>query len=264
MSPLNTYYIRYITPDGECETTAPIQLGALIKSVTNNSPASSSQLKPLTFLYSMKVLDDGSEAYMISNPYDFFIFMSTTSGGDRVLVTTATLAKDGEIQLVEHETTLTSSGSQGYLGITVTTSGFTVTTPSIMLQKAESPFYGCDTPISYVQGLFSYLAGPVNGMDPISDSITWWYDTPNGNTTWILIKTLFWIFWIDILLAISNALPAYPFDGGFLFEGGINWLLERLGIREEERRKKLSESISGSISNVVLVMFFLVLLTFLI
>ncbi|MBR6910978.1 MAG: metalloprotease, partial [Candidatus Methanomethylophilaceae archaeon] len=71
-----------------------------------------------------------------------------------------------------------------------------------------------------------------------------------------------WLFWLDILLAISNALPAYPFDGGFLFEGGINWLLEKLGIKDDERRKKMSGNISSSVSTVTLMMFFLVLLTF--
>jgi membrane-associated protease RseP (regulator of RpoE activity) len=101
-------------------------------------------------------------------------------------------------------------------------------------------------------------------MDPIPNAITWWYDTPFGDITWVIVKMLYWLFWLDILLAISNALPAYPFDGGFLFEGGINWLLERLGFKEEEKRKKLSDSISSSISTIVLVMFFLVLLAFVI
>ncbi|MBO7351829.1 MAG: metalloprotease, partial [Candidatus Methanomethylophilaceae archaeon] len=98
----------------------------------------------------------------------------------------------------------------------------------------------------------------------IPSSITWWYDAPAGDITWVAVKMLYWLFWLDILLAISNALPAYPFDGGFLFEGGINWLLEKLGIKDVERRKKMSNSISSSITTVTLMMFFLVILTFLI
>ena len=159
---------------------------------------------------------------------------------------------------------LTASGSQGYLGLSVTNSGFTLTTPTIMMDSATNPFKNCTDPLSYVQALLTYLSGPLNGLDPIPDKITWWYDAPGGDLTWIIVKILYWVFWLDILLGISNALPAYPFDGGFLFEGGINWLLELLGIKDEERRRKLSESISGSISNVVLLMFFLVLLAFVI
>ena len=74
---------------------------------------------------------------------------------------------------------------------------------------------------------------------------------------------LYWLFWLDILLAISNALPAYPFDGGFIFAGGVSWLCEKVGIRDKERRDRLTESIAGSVSTVVLFMFMIVVLSFL-
>ncbi len=267
MSPLNTYYIQYALADGTHASSEPIQLGALIKTVTNNSPAKKMGLEPDTFLYSITIVNEGQEPdeRLISSSYDFIECMKNTSPGDSVIVRTVTLASSGSIEIIEHEqTSLTSSGSNGYLGVAVSDSGFTMTTPNVMMDKATNPFYGADTPIEYVEGFFHYLSGPINGQDPIPTAIIWWYDAPFGDNTWILVKSLFWIFWLDILLAISNALPAYPFDGGFLFEGGINWLTERLGIKDEERRKKISTDTSSAVSHVVLIMFFLVLLTFII
>ena len=262
ISPLRTYNLRYVTSDGSVNYSDPMQIGALIKTVSNNSPASKAGLEPMTYLYSFSI--DGKET-LITGSCDFLEYMSATSPGDLITITTATVADGGEIETVVHEGVyLTSSGAQGYLGISVTNSGFTMTTPSMMMETATDPFRGCTDPFSYVKALLSYLSGPINGLDPIPDSITWWYNAPAGDLTWVAIKSAYWIFWLDLLLAISNALPAYPFDGGFLFEGGINWLLERLGIKDDERRKKLSGSISGSISTVTLMMFFLVILALII
>ena len=268
LDPLRSYYIRYAVSDDEVvESDTSIQLGALIKNVTNNSPAKKADLEPLTFLYSMTITRDGVELpeEKFGNSYDFIEFMSSTLPGDLAVVKTVTMASTGSIDLITHDqVTLTSSGSQGYLGIVVTNSGMTLTTPSIMLESAKDPFMNASSPVEYVQAFLSYLSGPLNGLDPVPNKITWWYEIPGGDNAWIIVKMLYWIFWLDILLAISNALPAYPFDGGFLFEGGINWLLRKLGIKDEERRKKLSENFSGAVSNVVLIMFFLVLLAFII
>ena len=267
--PTQMYVLEYILEDGQKHESSPLQMGALIKSVSNNSPAKEAGLEVLTYLYSITITDSDGKVTktLIHNSNDFFDVMKTTSGGDLAVVETVTISSDGKTisdPYAHDEVTLTSSGSQGYLGISVTESGFTVTTPTIMMDSATNPFYNCSDPYSYIQGFFKYLAGPVNGLDPISDSITWWYDAPAGGITWILVKIFYWLFWLDILLAISNALPAYPFDGGFLFEGGINWLLEKLGIKDAERRSKMSSNIARSVSTVTLMMFFLVILTFVI
>ena len=265
ISPTKFYILEYAMDGSDHLESKPLQMGALIKSVSNNSPAKEAGLEVLTYLYSITITHDGVETlYPIHNSYDFFDVMSKTAAGDKAVVQTVTVTDLGQEAKIEthDEVTLTSSGSQGFLGISVTNSGFTMTTPDQMMEKATDPFYGASDPISYIQGLFTYLSGPINGLDPIPSAITWWYDAPAGDITWVIIKLLYWIFWLDILLAISNALPAYPFDGGFLFEGGINWLLEKLGIKEDERRKKMSSSISSSVSAVTLMMFLLVILTF--
>jgi membrane-associated protease RseP (regulator of RpoE activity) len=243
-------------------------MGALIKSVTNNSPASEAELSTLTFLYSITITS-GSDApveHFISNSCDFKDLMNRTHPGDLAVVKTATITTEGEVQTDEHKqvTLTTGSSGQGYLGISVTDSGLTFTTPTVMLDSATHPLNNVTSPLNFAENFLRYLSGPINGLDPIPSSITWWYDAPGGDLTWMSVKMLYWLFWLDILLAISNALPAYPFDGGFLFEGGINWLLERLGIKDTERRGKLSSTISNTISTITLMMFFLVILAFVI
>jgi len=72
------------------------------------------------------------------------------------------------------------------------------------------------------------------------------------------MSCLYWIFWLDLLLAITNALPAYPFDGGYIFAGGVSWVLEKMRVGDEERRKAMTESIARSVSTIALLMFILV------
>ena len=263
--PTNFYVLEYTTKDSSHLESEPLQLGAFINHVSNNSPAKDAGLEIRTYLYSITITHDGTTVeHFIHSNIEFTEIMSTTSGGDKAVVKTVSVTEVGkEVQIDTHEeVTLTSSGSKGFLGVSTSNAGLTMTTPALMMNKATDPFYGATDAFSYIQGFFTYLSGPINGLDPIPNAITWWYDAPAGDVTWIIVKMLYWLFWLDILLAISNALPTYPFDGGFLFEGGINWLLEKLGIKDDERRKKMSGNISSSVSTVTLMMFFLVLLTF--
>jgi membrane-associated protease RseP (regulator of RpoE activity) len=269
ISPMKHYQLQYLLEDRQYHESEPLQMGALIKTVTNNSPAAKAELSALSYLYSITITRGSSEPveHLISNSSDFRDLMLDTLPGDLTVVKTATItAVDGDVVIEEHPqvTLTTGSSGYGYLGVAVTDSGLTFTTPTVMLNQATNPLYGMTSPLEFADKFLRYLSGPINGLDPIPSSITWWYDAPGDDLTWKTVKMLYWLFWLDILLAISNALPAYPFDGGFLFEGGINWLLERLGIKDAERRAKMSGSISSSISTVTLVMFFLVLLAFII
>jgi membrane-associated protease RseP (regulator of RpoE activity) len=259
--PTHRYYLRYIMEGDERDSQVPVQMGAYIKTVVQNSPAEKAGLQYGNFIYSITI--NGSET-LIGSSQEFSEFMKTTSPGDMATIATVSVGDSPEI-VYHDEVALSDSSGNGFLGVSVTMGGFTLTTPDHIKSIASNPFAASDgSAISYVKSFFSYLSGPMDGMTPINDSMRWWYDMPMGDVGWVILSLLYWLFWIDILLAISNALPAYPFDGGFIFAGGIDWLLEKLGVRDEEKRSKTGGNIASAVSNVVLLMFLLLIISLII
>lgn len=251
--PTQSYSLRYVYKGGTFDT-GPVQMGAYVKTISAGSAAEASGIRLGSFIYSITV--DGTEV-LIGSPHDFTEAMSRTSPGQTVIVSTVDA---GASEAVDRTVVLTANGSKGFLGVACTTGGMTLTTPGILLSMASDPFYGADSAYGHVQSFFSYLSGPFNGMDPISDEIEWWYDAPGDHVFWMVVRMLYWLFWLDILLAISNALPTRVLDGGYIFSGGVDWLLERAGVRDRERREELTESVTGSVSTVTLFLFMLVIL----
>lgn len=250
--PTKTYSLRYQYKDATYET-GPVQMGAYIKTVSKDSPADDAGFRPGSFIHSITI--DGTET-LIGGPHDFTEAMKGTHPGQTVSVS---IVASGSAEAVSYDVVLDSNGSKGFLGVACTTGGMTFTTPGILLDAAANPFYGAEGAYGHVQSFFSYLSGPFNGMDPISDEIQWWYDAPGDDAFWICVRMLYWLFWLDILLAISNALPTRVLDGGYIFSGGVSWLLERLRVGDEARREELTESITGSVSTVTLFLFVLVI-----
>lgn len=262
LDPTHRYYVVYLYQNETYVTDEPIQMGAFIRTLTVDGPASEAGIETGDFLYSVAV--NGGNPEIINSTGEFMSVMGATSPGDTVVIGTVSVTDDGSTPTITYTDPfqLGDNNGVGFLGMSVSTSGMTFTTPDMMLDRAVNPFYGADTPYEYLTAGLGYLSGPFNGMDPISDEIKWWYDLPGGDLMWILISLLYWIFWLDILLAISNALPAYPFDGGFIFAGGVSWVCEKLGVRDEERRKTITENVSSSVSTVVLFMFLIVIVSF--
>ncbi|MBR2254310.1 MAG: hypothetical protein IJ856_00590, partial [Candidatus Methanomethylophilaceae archaeon] len=72
-----------------------------------------------------------------------------------------------------------------------TQSGLTVYTPEHIMELAKNPFArGDGTPFGTVKSLLSYLSGPFNSMDPLSDDLKFWYEVPAGNLFWIVVTLL--------------------------------------------------------------------------
>jgi membrane-associated protease RseP (regulator of RpoE activity) len=45
---------------------------------------------------------------------------------------------------------------------------------------------------------------------------------------WPLVNVLFWVFWINLMVGLTNILPMLPLDGGHIFRDGVGGLVHRL------------------------------------
>ena len=69
-----------------------------------------------------------------------------------------------------------------------------------------------------IDKLSMYLVPPTlaSGIVPFSDSLAVFYSSPIPYWN-IVANILFWIWFVDFNVAIFNALPIYPLDGGRIF-----------------------------------------------
>lgn len=88
-------------------------------------------------------------------------------------------------------------------------------------------------PTPLAGGLF-FLALPFAGEEPVQGTEAQMFSVsgplgalPDGGV-WVLINALYWLVWMNLLLGLTNALPAVPLDGGFLFRDAMTGLVKRL------------------------------------
>ncbi|MDX1611875.1 MAG: site-2 protease family protein, partial [Candidatus Thermoplasmatota archaeon] len=90
------------------------------------------------------------------------------------------------------------------------------------------------------RGSLFYVAMPFANLQPFPDTF---HDifTPTGtfegwgDAFWITANTLYWLFWINIVLGTFNALPFWVLDGGHMFRQSLHWFLRRRkGIKTED------------------------------
>jgi membrane-associated protease RseP (regulator of RpoE activity) len=82
---------------------------------------------------------------------------------------------------------------------------------------------------------------PVTDLYHPSGSMEWMPDS----AFWLVANALYWVFWLNLMLGLTNVLPAVPLDGGYIFRDGIDYLLSRT---RKPYSKEQRDSITGSIS----------------
>jgi membrane-associated protease RseP (regulator of RpoE activity) len=173
----------------------PVIDGVYINDVTAGLPAQTAGLQPKDVIVSI-------DNTTINNTTELRAILNTKSAGDTIQVTVAR----GENWQYKFSTTinLTESGNRTVMGI----SSYDLFTE----QRLENyQTFSLDR--------FSmYLVPPTlaSGLVPFSDFLASFYSNPIPQWQ-ILANGLFWIWFVNFNLAIFNALPIYPLDGGRIF-----------------------------------------------
>jgi membrane-associated protease RseP (regulator of RpoE activity) len=145
--------------------------------------------------------------------------------------------------------TLSKRGWNGSLNVSVTNP------PKDYINLFINPF--TYFPLSFI----SYIGFPINsfadGFSPISPQFTSHFFTINSfipeDIFWIIINCLYWIFWINFMVATFNVLPMIPLDGGYMFRDLIDGFLRKVKTNlAQEKREKIAQNITTIISLFIL------------
>ena len=104
-----------------------------------------------------------------------------------------------------------------------------------------------------------YLIPPAlaSGLVPFSDPLASYYTHWMGAQWQVLANVLFWVWFVNVNVAVFNALPIYPLDGGRMF----NIALKKV-IRRKDGEKLISAITYAVTAVLVLVLLMIILIPF--
>ncbi len=224
----------------------PEAVGNGIIGVVENSPAHNASLPSGSIITSIN--HNGSE-HPLDSSGAFSDIMEMTLPGDSVRLT---LYDDGE--LVQEDVILanrTDDEPFGYIGVYTiyTDTGMQIYSPHFYSESLEATMYS----------MIIYVSLPIRGLSPIDEPYTSFYE-PSGAMAgvpepvfWVLANSFYWVFWLNLMLGLTNALPAVPLDGGYVFRDGLDTFLEKFRKKmEPERRERIVKNVSYFLSFLIL------------
>jgi membrane-associated protease RseP (regulator of RpoE activity) len=188
----------------------PVVDGVYVSGVTEGMPAEAAGLLPEDVFVS---IDD----VMVANLEELNDYLDNKSPGDVVQVTVARGTDWSEqfstaINLTE---STDDEEERAVMGVLVGD-----------LQTEERVTYYCTlTP----ESIYVYMAPPslVPGLVPFSDSLILFYTHPLGAQWHVYANVFFWIWFVNVNVAVFNALPIYPLDGGRILDITLKSVLGR-------------------------------------
>jgi membrane-associated protease RseP (regulator of RpoE activity) len=208
---------------------APAVTGVYINDVTSGMPAQAAGLQAKDVIVSI-------DNVTISSSDDLHNVLTNKTAGDLVMVT----VRRGDSWQYQYTTTvnLTSSNNTTVMGVRV----YNLATGAIL--KNYNTFG--------IERLAMYIVPPTlaSSYIPFSDTLAPFYSSPLGSGWSILANLLFWVWFVNFNLAIFNALPLYPMDGGRIF----NITLKRYAGKRLSEKMIYRITVAVSVAVLVLVL----------
>ncbi len=242
------FTVEYKTPNGTA--SKEMWLGVYVSGTVSGSPAQLAGLPKDSIIQTI----NGKSITDLASFYDVLGDLST---GDKIEMTYTDLSKNTADEI---EFNLGNNNGKAYMGVYLTYSGMQMVTPGHVLGVASNPMYNTTTISGALSSALTYPFRGMEGYSPVPEEFQWWFDAPGGNLFWGGAVLMYWMFWVNLLLGITNALPLIPFDGGYLFRGWVTQLLEKIRYKDEKAREEAAKNIASAVSGVMA--FLLILIVF--
>lgn len=122
-----------------------------------------------------------------------------------------------------------------------------------------SPFEGDKNIDDFARSWLRLIALPFLDLAPIRSPVTDLYHPSGGlawmpdSAFWILTNSIYWIFWLNLMVGLTNVLPAVPLDGGYIFRDGIDYLLDKTGRKyTKDQRDRIVGAVTLALALTVL------------
>jgi membrane-associated protease RseP (regulator of RpoE activity) len=178
----------------------PAITGVYINSVTADMPAVAAGLQAKDVIVSMNNVT-------INNSSDLRVFLDSHTAGDTVQV----VVRRGDSWQYQYTTNLnlTTQDNRTVMGVTV----YNLATQEVLDNYNHFS----------IVSLSLYLVPPTiaSSYIPFSDTLNQFYTSPIGPSWAIFANLFYWVWFVNFNVAIFNALPIYPLDGGRIFNIGL-------------------------------------------
>ncbi len=121
------------------------------------------------------------------------------------------------------------------------------------------PFSDVSSVGDFSMSWLKLIALPFMDLAPLRSPLTDLYQPVGGfewmpdGAFWMLTNAIYWIFWLNLMLGLTNVLPAVPLDGGYLFRDGMDYLLTKVRRNStKEERDRIVGSLTLSLALLVL------------
>jgi len=174
----------------------PVIDGVYVNDITQGMPAQTAGILPKDVLVSI-------DNVRINNIMDLRTFLDCKTSGDIVQVTAARGEKWQDQSSIS--VNLTISENRTIMGVSVS---------DLMTENRLKNYQTFS-----LDRLPMYLIPPTlaSGLPPFSDSLAPFYTHSIGSSWAIFANGFFWLWFVNFNIAIFNALPIYPLDGGRIF-----------------------------------------------
>ena len=214
----------------------PVVDGVYISEVTEGMPAEAAGLLPEDVYVSI-------DNTLINNIDELTELFENKNPGDVIQVIVAR----GENWAEEFSTivTLTESDNKTVMGVRI----------GDLHTEERLAFYTTLTP----ESLFLYLIPPslASGSVPFSDSLIPFYTHALGTQWHVYANIFFWVWFVNVNVAIFNALPIYPLDGGRMFDISLKSILRR-----KVNEKTISRITYAVTTAIVIILLLIVVIPF--
>ncbi len=255
-----------ILDGGERREAASIS-GLMVISVTEGYAASNAGIKEGMLIY-------GLNDTVIHNYDEFTEVLATIKPGQTVNISvyersgdvyvptdieSITFTEEDKYDYYEkYYPSLNSDGFHGkaIMGVGVASMGINGFEAGTISRIFAHPLSGTSNPEEKVRAALSYISLPMSGLMPFSGPMAGLYTAGAFSFMpmwlfWVLANSMYWIFWLNLMVGITNALPAIPLDGGFMFRDAL-WHFIGKFRKDDEKAKKLAGSISTFVAFFIL------------